>query len=226
MSYLDDLPAHGEEPWDSQLVTALGDINAAAETAQSTADGKVSPGDLAPVATSGAYSDLSGTPAIPDSYDDIGAASAAQGSLADSATQPGDLATVAGTGSYSDLTGRPAIPDSPDDIGAAEEVASPIGWTAVSTQSPITTVHRARIRRHATGQVELQIDADISGFSSGNNVASVPSWAWPTDGESMNFICGSGGNGFCLGRITTGGDVKLFSPSSLNDVQMVVSYTP
>ncbi|MGH3095226.1 MAG: hypothetical protein ACRDMV_04405 [Streptosporangiales bacterium] len=69
MSYLDDLPAHGEEPWDSQLITALGDINSVAEAAQTTADGKVSPGDLAPVATSGAYSDLSGTPAVPDDGD-------------------------------------------------------------------------------------------------------------------------------------------------------------
>ena len=87
----------------------------------------VQPGDLATVATTGAYSDLSGTPtlatvATSGDYDDLTGkptlgtaaatdstdyATAAQGALADSAVQPGDLATVATTGDYDDLTGKP-----------------------------------------------------------------------------------------------------------------------
>ncbi len=50
-----------------------GDIGAATAAQGATADSAVQPGGLAPVATSGAYADLSGRPAIPDSPDDIGA---------------------------------------------------------------------------------------------------------------------------------------------------------
>lgn len=46
---------------------------------------------LAAVATSGAYADLTGTPAIPSTPGDIGAATAAQGALADTAVQPQTL---------------------------------------------------------------------------------------------------------------------------------------
>jgi hypothetical protein len=71
----------------------------------------VQPDDLADVATSGAYADLSGAPtlgtAAAASVDDF--ATAAQGALADSAVQPGALATVATTGAYADLSGKPTL---------------------------------------------------------------------------------------------------------------------
>lgn len=54
------------------------------------ADSAVQPGDLATVATTGAYSDLSGTPT---------------------------LATVATSGSYNDLSDKPSIPVNLDDLG-------------------------------------------------------------------------------------------------------------
>lgn len=54
--------------------------------------GSSTPTNLAPVATSGAYGDLTGRP---------------------------NLAAVATSGAYADLGGTPAIPDTPDDIGAA-----------------------------------------------------------------------------------------------------------
>ena len=109
-----------------------------ATAAQGTlADSAIQPADLATVATTGAYSDLSGLPtlgtaAATSSTDyatashthtlsditDAGTAAAAnttdfataaQGALADSAIQPADLATVATTGAYSDLTGLPTL---------------------------------------------------------------------------------------------------------------------
>lgn len=52
------------------------------------ADSAVQPGDLAAVATSGAYADLTGTP-DPADY-----ATAAQGALADTAVQPADIANM------------------------------------------------------------------------------------------------------------------------------------
>lgn len=71
------------DSWGPILNDALDDIQAdadaaasAASTAQLAADGKVDPSDLSTVATSGAYTDLTGKPAIPDSPDDIGAAAA------------------------------------------------------------------------------------------------------------------------------------------------------
>jgi hypothetical protein len=66
---------------------------------------------LATVATSGAYSDLSGLPTLGTAAATAATdyATAAQGTLADSATQPADLATVATSGAYSDLSGLPTL---------------------------------------------------------------------------------------------------------------------
>ena len=96
----------------------------------------VQPGNLATVATTGAYSDLSGTPPIPvvdQSYSSssvnaqsgvavAGAIAGKQDTIADLATiranallgstavQPSSLATVATTGDYADLQNKPSIP--------------------------------------------------------------------------------------------------------------------
>lgn len=113
------------------------DVNKPVSTAtQSALNQKANTSALAPVATSGSYTDLNNTPTIPADQvnadwtatsgvaqilhkptlgsaaaTDSGAyATAAQGALADSATQPGDLAAVATTGSYSDLSNQPTIP--------------------------------------------------------------------------------------------------------------------
>lgn len=66
---------------------------------------------FATVATTGAYSDLSGLPALGTaaSTDATAYATAAQGALADSAVQTADLATVATTGAYTDLIGLPTL---------------------------------------------------------------------------------------------------------------------
>jgi hypothetical protein len=71
----------------------------------------VQPDNLADVATSGAYADLSGLPtlgtAAAASVDDF--ATAAQGDLAASAVQPGELDDVAFSGAYADLSGLPTL---------------------------------------------------------------------------------------------------------------------
>jgi hypothetical protein len=81
----------------------------------------VQPDDLADVATSGAYTDLSGRPTLGTAAASAATdfATASQGALADTATQPGDLATVATTGAYSDLTGKPTLGSA-----AAQDVAA------------------------------------------------------------------------------------------------------
>lgn len=75
------------------------------------ADTAVQPDDLASVATSGSYNDLSdkpilGTAASTDASD---YATAEQGDKADSAVQPDDLALVATSGSYGDLSNKPTL---------------------------------------------------------------------------------------------------------------------
>ena len=90
-----------------------------ATAAQGTlADSAVQPEDLATVATTGDYDDLTnkptlGTAAATDATD---YATAAQGALADSAVQPGNLATVATSGDYDDLSNKPFIPADLDDL--------------------------------------------------------------------------------------------------------------
>lgn len=88
---------------------AVGDFATAAQGA--LADTGVQPEDLAPVATSGDYADLTGKPTLGTAAatNSTAYATAAQGTAADTAVQPGDLATVASSGAYTDLTGRPAL---------------------------------------------------------------------------------------------------------------------
>ena len=106
----------GPDEWnDEHTVTGLGTAAEAATTDFATAaqggkaDTAVQPGNLATVATTGAYSDLSGKPTLGTAAaENVGYfATAAQGALADSATQPGDLATVATTGDFNDLINAP-----------------------------------------------------------------------------------------------------------------------
>ena len=69
--------------------------------------------ELATVATTGAYSDLSGTPTIPAAQ--VNSDWNANSGVAEILNKP-NLATVATTGAYSDLAGTPTIPSSFSDL--------------------------------------------------------------------------------------------------------------
>lgn len=90
------------------------------------ADTAVQPGALAAVATSGAYSDLSGRPTLGTAAaTDVAAyATAAQGAKADTAVQPGALALVATSGAYADLSGKPDISAAADARIAAASISA------------------------------------------------------------------------------------------------------
>ena len=108
---------------DARIAAAASDYATAAQG--TLADSAIQSADLATVATTGAYADLSGLPTLfSGAYADLTGkptlgtaaatdstayATAAQGALADSAIQSADLATVATTGAYSDLTGTPTL---------------------------------------------------------------------------------------------------------------------
>jgi hypothetical protein len=84
------------------------DVAGRLDGVDSTVSGKADMSSLAGVATSGAYSDLSGTPA---------------------------LKNVATSGKYSDLSGTPNIPSKASDVGAVAAVQSGLKlWTGSQPQ--------------------------------------------------------------------------------------------
>lgn len=93
------------------VVLDASDVGAASTVQGAKADTAVQPSDLADVATSGVYGDLTGKPtlgtAAATAVTDY--ATAAQGDTADTAVQPGDLSDVATSGAYADLTGKPTL---------------------------------------------------------------------------------------------------------------------
>ena len=93
------------------------------------------PGDLATVATSGAYADLTGKPTLGTAAATASTdyATAAQGTLADSATQPGDDAADLGSGSATD--GYVLTADGAG--GAAWEAAAGGGGTPGGTDTQV-----------------------------------------------------------------------------------------
>lgn len=88
----------------SSSITTLGNITTGSVPAANVSG-------LAAVATSGQYSDLSGTPTLGSAAAAATTdfATSAQGTVADSAVQPGDLADVAFSGSYDDLLDKPSL---------------------------------------------------------------------------------------------------------------------
>ena len=109
----------------NELAAALGDDADFAGTVTTSLAAKANSADLATVATTGAYSDLTGTPtlatvATTGAYSDLTgtptlATVATTGAYSDLTGTP-TLATVATTGAYSDLTGTPTIPADVSDL--------------------------------------------------------------------------------------------------------------
>ena len=148
----------------------------------------VQPGDLATVATTGASSDLSGTPTIPvvdQTYNAssanaqsgvavAGAISGKQDTISDlstirsgaaagaTAVQPGDLATVATTGAYSDLSGTPTIPT----VDQTYSASSTNAQSGVAVASAIAGVNAVPASTSSDADKVLTVDAQ-----------GVPGWA-------------------------------------------------
>ena len=91
----------------------------------------------ATVASTGAYSDLSGLPTLGTAAATASTdyATAAQGALADTAIQPADLATVATTGAYNDLTGTPTLATVATTGAYNDLTGTPTLGTAAATNS-------------------------------------------------------------------------------------------
>ncbi|HYH26978.1 MAG TPA: hypothetical protein VD834_16655 [Blastococcus sp.] len=119
-----ETPAPGTPDADAAY---LNSVNGAINTLENTVPGKVDAGELATVATSGAYTDLIGTPYIPTVPGDIGAQPAGD------YVTPAELAPVATSGAYADLTGTPTIPPSYTDEQVRDVVGTAlVGGTNIS----------------------------------------------------------------------------------------------
>jgi len=153
------------------------------------ADSAVQPGDLAAVATSGSYNDLTNQPVIPPAQvnsdwnaitgvtqilnkptlgtaaaqDSTAFATAAQGALAQSAVQPGDLASVATSGAYGDLTGQPTIPAAQvnSDWDATSGVAQILNKPTLGTAALADSSSFATAAQGATADTAIQ-PADLA----------------------------------------------------------------
>lgn len=90
------------------LARHISDLDTAVNNAETSLALKANSASLAAVATSGAYSDLTGKPSL--------ATVATSGAYTDLTGRP-SLATVATTGAYADLTGKPTIPSTKADVG-------------------------------------------------------------------------------------------------------------
>lgn len=100
----------GIEVDDTDPVNPIVGLSSATQSSLAKADTAVQPDDLAAVATSGDYDDLSNTPTLGTAAaaDTGDFATSSQGALADTAVQPDDLAPVATSGSYNDLDDVPS----------------------------------------------------------------------------------------------------------------------
>ena len=109
---------------------------------------KANVADLATVATSGLYSDLSGTPSIPSSVSELTNDS---GFLTS-----GDVSTVATSGSYNDLLNKPTIPDSTSDLTNDSNFVSDANY--VHTDANFTLGEKGKLASVESGAEENVIE--------------------------------------------------------------------
>lgn len=119
-------------------------LDSATQAILGSVSGKVNQSDLAAVATSGSYVDLTNKPTIPTQASDIGAATTAQITSAVQAQATTDAtiylkvanaATVATSGAYADLTGKPAAPSAASDIVAGVVELATVAETVTGTDA-------------------------------------------------------------------------------------------
>lgn len=174
---------------------------------------KVDPGDLAPVATSGSYTDLDDKPAIPATAGDVGAetpagaqtkANAAQAAAtAAAATDATTKATAARTGAVADVAA--AIPDPGTAVGAAllasfagiREAAKALPRALGATTSLETTTTPRAMDHHGgyfwgtTSDNKLWKSADGTTWTVVATLTFRPSRLLPTSDGEMLAINGS-----------------------------------
>lgn len=137
---------------------------------------------LAAVATSGAYSDLTGTPTIPTKTSDLTNDSGfITGVSWGEVTDKPNFATVATTGAYSDLTGKPTIPS------ATSQLTNDSGYITINDVPAPPTVNNGTLTIQKNGTSVATFSANQAGNATAN--ISVPTKTSDITNDS-GFITG------------------------------------
>lgn len=169
------------------------DLTAAAQTSLGKADTAVQPGALATVATSGAYTDLTGKPAL------------FSGAYSDLSGKP-TLSTVAGTGAYADLTGKPTL-STVAGTGAYNDLTGKPDLTVLATKAFVDSI--VGLTDAATVATDAAAGKTFTVTLGGNRTLGVPTnpadgmtrtWRFRQDATGTRTITlASGTGGFVLG---------------------------
>lgn len=154
--------------------------------------------ELATVATTGDYSDLTGKPTLGTaSEDDADAfATAVQGAKADTAVQPGSLAAVATSGEYGDLSGTPTLGSAAAQNTTAFATAAQGGKADTAVQpGDLATVAESGAYSDLTGKPTLGTAAALDVGVAANDVVRLDGSGKlpPVDGSQLTNLPGGGG---------------------------------
>ena len=152
--------------------SALGLVTVASTGSYSDLSGTPS---LSTVATSGSYSDLTGTPSL--------STVATSGSYADLTGTP-SLSTVATSGSYSDLSGTPSL-STVATSGSYNDLAVKAPVATVSTAGLMSTTDKSKLDGIAAG-AEVNVNADWNAVSGDSQILNKPTI--PVDLDDLSNV--------------------------------------
>lgn len=176
------------------------------DTAWSTVGAKQLIDSLASVATSGAYSDLSGTPTLADV--------ATSGSYNDLTDIP-FLATVATSGSYNDLTNTPTIPSAPVSSYAASGVTRP--WLNLNSGNDLE-VSLWRYGKIVVCRIYCLLQVNVTS-SSNLSEYTIPKEYRPSQAQRASYLCWSGTSMIGQGMWLVGTDGGIQIAKNTNTTQ-------
>jgi len=152
--------------------SALGLVTVASTGSYSDLSGTPS---LSTVATSGSYSDLTGTPSL--------STVATSGSYSDLTGTP-SLSTVATSGSYSDLSGTPSL-STVATSGSYNDLAVKAPVATVSTAGLMSTTDKSKLDGIAAG-AEVNVNADWNAVSGDSQILNKPTI--PVDLDDLSNV--------------------------------------
>lgn len=168
------------QPLSGNVTLTASDVGAATAAQGATADSAVQPGDLATVATSGAYADLSGKPTLGTAAATAATdyATAAQGALADSAVQ--DIASTIHAETSK------AAPVDADELGLVDSAASNVlkKLTWANLKATLKTHFDTLYGALASANVWTQIQTFGAGLKSSAGIAFSATATAPTQTAS------------------------------------------
>jgi predicted nucleic acid-binding Zn-ribbon protein len=148
--------------------------------------------NLAPVATSGSYNDLTDKPSAPEIPDQVNADWNATSGVAQILNKP-NLATVATSGSYNDLTDKPSAPEIPDQVNADWNATS--GVAQILNKPNLATVATSGSYNDLTDkpsapEIPDQVNADWNATSGVAQILNKPNLATVATSGQYNDLEG------------------------------------